>query len=255
MKVRTLITLFALFMGTLFARAIKVGDYMEIDETPCVVIYVDETGEHGLVMSRCVVSLEFATKDAKRLVKIGGLKKEDMSEYIRLNAVDRTQYLKQKKNKEAYKEKIFSELMPRLGEYGEENQKAIVQFCEEKGLTLAYEFPEIAWADALGEGWFIPGDYELELYATLYAGGLRDTHALPRAEYLNRYKELTESERAGAIMRSPAFHGAWSSTCKYPKCGFRGMTRTERDMKNWMQIFDVINKDTDEPATMAMKRF
>ncbi len=245
----------ALLLMPLLTRAIEVGDFMEIDETPCVVIYVDETGEHGLVMSRCVVSLDLATREAKRLVKAGGLKKEDVRDYIRLNAVDRTQYLKQKKNKEKYKESIFNELIPRLSEYGEANQKAIVEFCDEKGLILAYEFPDAAWADGLGEGWFIPGDYELELYANLYAGGMREEHALPNAEYLNRYRDLTQSERAAAIMRSPAFRGAWSSTCKYPKCGFRGMTRTERNTKSWLQIFDIIAKDTDEPGTVAMKRF
>lgn len=255
MNYKSILALIAFIWGTITTRAIEVGEYMTIDDTPCVVIYVDETGEHGLVMSRCVVSLELATKEAKRLVKVGGLKKEDVRDYIRLNAVDRTQYLKQKKNKEKYKETIFSELMPMLGEYGEENQKAIVKFCEDRNLILAYEFPEAAWADGLGEGWFIPGDYELELYAKLYTGGLRDTYSLPNAEYFNRYKNLTSSERAGAIMRSPAYRGAWSSTCKYPKCGFRGMTRTERDAKCWLQIFDIIAKDTDEPATVAMKRF
>ena len=32
-------------------NAVELGDYMEIDGVPAIVIYVDATGEHGLVMS------------------------------------------------------------------------------------------------------------------------------------------------------------------------------------------------------------
>ena len=32
-------------------NAVELGDYMEIDGVPSIVIYVDATGEHGLVMS------------------------------------------------------------------------------------------------------------------------------------------------------------------------------------------------------------
>ncbi|MBQ0049729.1 MAG: hypothetical protein KBT12_05800 [Bacteroidales bacterium] len=246
--------LLTLLLTCIGVQAIEVGEYMEIDETPCVVIYVDETGEHGLVMSRATVSYEFATKEAKRLCKEGGLNKADIYDYVRMNAVDRTKYNKMKKYKPAYRQPLFDRLMPLLGERGEENQKAIVQFCNDNGLILQHEFPDIAWADGLGEGWFIPGDYELELYAQLYAGGMREEHAMPKAEYYNRYRQLTDGERAGAIMRAPALRGAHSSTCKYPQCGFRLMTRVERDVKDWMQIFDQLAAGEEEPATVAMKR-
>ena len=32
-------------------NAVELGDYMEIDGVPSIVIYVDASGEHGLVMS------------------------------------------------------------------------------------------------------------------------------------------------------------------------------------------------------------
>lgn len=251
---KKLLTIAALLYACLGAKAIKVGEYMEIDETPCVVIYVDETGEHGLVMSRSTVSYELAVKEAKRLNKSGGLRKEDMYDYVRMNAVDRTKYKKMKKDKEAYKRQLFTQLVPLLGDHGEENQKAIVKFCEDNGLVLQHEFPDIAWADGLGEGWFIPGDAELQLYAELYAGGMREEHALPKAEYYNRGNEICDGERALAILRGPAFRGAHSSTCKYPQCGLRVMVRTERDVKEWMQIFDALAAGEEEPATIAMKR-
>ena len=46
-------------------NAVELGDYMEIDGIPSIVIYVDDSGEHGLVMS----ATAYDSKEAKAIKK------------------------------------------------------------------------------------------------------------------------------------------------------------------------------------------
>jgi len=54
---------------------------------------------------------------------------------------------------------------------GKEVARFIKDYCEENGLTLGVYFPSQQWATLLGDGWYMPGNYELELMApALYSG-------------------------------------------------------------------------------------
>ena len=41
-------------------------------------------------------------------------------------------------------------------------ERIFTQYCRDNGVDMAKMFPDFAWAKEIGEGWFIPGDAELE---------------------------------------------------------------------------------------------
>ena len=51
---KTFIVFAAMLVFSIAAKAWEVGDFYDQDPTgvPAVVVYVDESGEHGLIMSR-----------------------------------------------------------------------------------------------------------------------------------------------------------------------------------------------------------
>ena len=49
-------------------------------------------------------------------------------------------------------------------EFGKENAKVIRNYCEENDVDMKTFFPDQYWAESLGDGWFIPGVAEIELY-------------------------------------------------------------------------------------------
>ena len=156
-------------------NAVELGDYMEIDGVPSIVIYVDASGEHGLVMS----ATTYDSKEAKAIkkyldktaVRVNKLSKEgvDMSLvdlnylnlYLTLPPYSDKQYKKMEKQ-------IFEHLENLSGAtsaYGQENAEIYANYCAENGLDMSIYFPDQAWAAELGHGWFIPGNAELEKYA------------------------------------------------------------------------------------------
>ena len=156
------------------ANAVELGDYMEIDGVPSIVIYVDNSGEHGLVMSAIAHS-----GDTKKLLKLFASKnwiknKEKYYEtyqverpnfeekYLNLPSFDYKNYKKMHKD---IVEKCLADLKSQTSAYGKENAVIIQNYCTNNQLDLSIYFPDQAWATSLGTDWFIPGNAELELYA------------------------------------------------------------------------------------------
>lgn len=156
-------------------NAVELGDYMEIDGIPSVVIYVDASGEHGLVMSATAhdskeakVIKKYLDKTATRINK---LSKEGvdlsivdfnyLNLYLTLPPYSDKQY--QKMEKQIFKH--LENLSGATSAYGKENAEIYANYCTENGLDMSIYFPDQAWAAELGNGWFIPGNAELEKYA------------------------------------------------------------------------------------------
>lgn len=111
---------------------------MEKSGTKGIVVHVDETGQHGLLMSIHKVP---------------------------------------KKQKFWGAEKLKSELIGALDENnGEDNTKLIVEYAKNHGLALSDAFPLFNWAvNTCGEGWYIPSINELIIMAkNLNDGNLND---------------------------------------------------------------------------------
>ena len=71
-----------------------------------------------------------------------------------------------KKNKKIKKEewrKVYSDIKEKMAGSGEENMNTIVKYCAENNLSMQDYFPDFFWASQIGNGWFIPGNNELEL--------------------------------------------------------------------------------------------
>lgn len=156
-------------------NAVELGDYMEIDGIPSIVIYVDASGEHGLVMSATAhdskeakVIKKYLDKTATRINK---LSKEGvdlsivdfnyLNLYLTLPPYSDKQY--QKMEKQIFKH--LENLSGATSAYGKENAEIYANYCTENGLDMSIYFPDQAWAAELGNGWFIPGNAELEKYA------------------------------------------------------------------------------------------
>ena len=156
-------------------NAVELGDYMEIDGVPSIVIYVDASGKHGLVMS----ATAHDSKENKKISKIFNSKywmnnkdkyyeiyqehRFDFEEaYLNMPTFDYKGYKKMHKN---IQEKCLVALSSQTSEYGKENLKIIMDYCETNNMDLSIYFPDQAWANSLGADWYIPGNAELELYA------------------------------------------------------------------------------------------
>ena len=103
---------------------VKIGDIMEKSGTKGMVVYVDESGQHGLLMSVKKVP----TKQRRWCSK----------EFLResVGAKDENDGMK--------------------------NTQAVVDFAKKKGVSLKDAFPLFDWAvNTCGEGWYIPAINEL----------------------------------------------------------------------------------------------
>lgn len=195
---KTIIVLVAMLVSSIVAKAWEVGDFYAQDPTgvPAVVVYVDESGEHGLIMSPIAmtektyqnyIKKKTFDKNKKRYDKqvVKTYKKQGL-DLVEIDA-------KIAKNNNIYshiiewyanaprlfdgnltefnERKAIEDIASQNSEYGEENQKAIVAYCEESNFDMEKYFRQNYWAEQLGEGWFIPGNYELELYSQCYAQG------------------------------------------------------------------------------------
>lgn len=195
---KTFILLAAMLVTSIAAKAWEVGDFYGQDPTgvPAVVVYVDESGEHGLIMSPLAMTEKTYQNYIKKKIFEKNKKKYDkqVAKAYKKPGMD----LAEIDAKIAQNNNIYSRIIewytnaPRLfdgdlteikerkaiegvasqnNEYGEENQKAIVAYCEESDFDMEKYFRQNYWAEQLGEGWFIPGNYELELYSKCYAQG------------------------------------------------------------------------------------
>lgn len=161
-------------------NAVELGDYMEIDGVPSIVIYVDATGEHGLVMSatahiennkgiqRIFASKQWEEYKSRCINEFGKPRPDFEAAYLEMPEYDYKAY---KKIRKKIMKKHLPALASMLTEKGKENAEKIADYCADNGLDMSIYFPDQVWAQALGEGWFIPGNAEIELYADFLGEG------------------------------------------------------------------------------------
>lgn len=210
------ILLVVFLLGTLCSHAQKyyVGQVVPQGTWSALVVYVDETGEHGLLMSPTALregtlALKFAAKHAKMSVE----------DFIAQYPVP----LMAKGEKDSKVSKVMKEMMKQNlnGTKGEENCQNIAEYCENNGIMMDAYFPEVTWASSLGEGWFIPGVDELELYSKVIAKGVGKKnykgdllHSDKHRQELN--KEITERFKNGEAenyIQFPSYIGSSTFAC------------------------------------------
>ena len=202
------------------------------DRTAGSIFYLDDTGEHGLVyytgrkyQAKYIESKkEYAAKLNKKTKKLG-MGDLDYSYMDKDILPQPTEEISEKDLK-----KIYKEIAPKLGNDGEQNMAEIVKFCEEKGISMQNYFPEHYWAKSLGEGWYIPGNKELELIAKLIIGGIGENYHVKDAfALIKRMTELSCGDLFSPF--GPNEKGIKSSTMKDAKKGFYSLIAVENSKK------------------------
>lgn len=231
-------------MCSVCVKGQKLGDYMEIDGVPGFVFYLDETGEHGLVMSMWPIMAGWEKIQTKSLRKEGILTEEHMK---------KLSLPKEKKIKISNKEmkKYYSDLSKLLGDDGEENRKIIEEYCNNNNLPLSI-FKGQAFAASLGEGWFIPGDNEVTKFSIFLAGGVGENFLITYKNLNNIVKGQFNNPIAQCIIRwiLPNSTGLLSSTIKHDT-GFRilsavtkGSILKKEGVKIYLEIYDSTTNGT-----------
>lgn len=214
---RTTLTIITILSTVIaIAAPYQIGDYVETDSIPGLVVAVDSTGEHGLIMS--VPALR--SQDADQWLQAAQQQLQDQYAHAKKYAIRHQNRKKGFRGDTAQVDSIYTiqsrilthmAAMPRLphhaqlteqqwrehiqpmvessNENGIHNQQAITHYCAEHGLFEGMYFPETYWASLLGEGWFIPGTAELEQVATAIYGGVGREHRIP-AKYRTKRKRV-----------------------------------------------------------------
>ncbi|MBR2204211.1 MAG: hypothetical protein IJ914_08520 [Prevotella sp.] len=217
-------------MCTMLVQAQQLGDYMEIGGVPGFVFYLDESGEHGLVMS----FYKMDEKDAKKLAKKGNLAEEKA---LRLALPEKEKIKVKSKEMDAYREDLAS-LLTDDGKY---NRMAIADYCKKNNLDLSI-FKGQDFAAFLGDGWFIPGDNELEKFAKFYVGGLGEGNSFSVKAIINNAKEKCSDPLVQDILYRIAFCGIRSSSLKDPKWGFRALVRWAEGGFKVKEHYEIVDK-------------
>lgn len=211
-----------------FAQFHKIGEAFVKDGVPCIVINVDESGKHGLAMS--LVPKPKALKAAKKTgehkwfyiqKKLTGKDKKLINEY-RAEYYNRNkcESLKIRETRFTAPTRTVTSLS------GKENMKNVIDYCNDKGIAMEMYFPEYHWAQSLGDGWFIPGAEEIEMFIKIYgyeAFGIKhaqgiSAHAKSTKTALNTYtsslQELADSDDTSCFQDAypPMFTTIQSST-------------------------------------------
>lgn len=142
---KKLVTLFLACLTLCTVQAqYSVGDPYEKDGIKSVVIYVDKTGYHGLLMT--VMGMD-NNKSCKENRQASVKDMEPAQEHL---------------------EAVYS----LFTNDGLHNSQVVKNYCKERNVSMEKYFPNYAWAESLGEGWYIPGDTELAYYSLLIGEGL-----------------------------------------------------------------------------------
>ena len=249
---RFIFTLFILCTA-LSMHAYEVGDWFIEEATgmPVVVVYVDQSGEHGLIMapSGGYIEAKGIQKSIKSLQQYK--KKSDAKEQKRSRAyamkreIDVTRMdeciaqsnelfdaviawlpnmplMSGSKIKELEEKKMLRNIASKMTGNGQHDQQVIIDYCEENGINMAYYFYAIDWCRQLGEGWFIPGNEELELVVSSFAPGI------------GKYEGLDKSQQTAFDFKWKT----WMLQSVYPVFTLRSSTFTESP---WEEIGN--NKD------------
>ena len=238
-----------MLMLSISSYAQKLGDYIEFDGVPSFVFYLDSSGEHGLAMSIPAFDAK-GVKKVDKLVK-KGLMTNEQANIFKNNPIGEVnnQGIGGKKTKD-----LFAGLVGRLTDKGKNNQEQILAYCEEYGLSLQEIFPMQYWAKNLGNGWFIPGDQELTLFADFYFGGLGKSHSLGN-KFQYHAKDLCNNELIQESLFRMVFFGMFSSSCNHANAGFRKLRCEMVAMsgKHWLEIFDTYSGQ--DPLVCAVHEF
>lgn len=244
------------FMCSVFVKAQGLGDYMEIDGVPGFVFYLDETGEHGLVMSFPAIS----EKKAKKWIK-KGLLTEDNAKLLCPSYNNSGKNIKievTSKEMKSYRK----DLVPLLGNDGEQNRDIILDYCNKKNIPLEL-FIGQAFAKHLGTGWYIPGVNEIKLFAEFYAGGVGKDHYLGNNTYYNtRPKEVSNDPVIQKLLKEFASltSGLCSSTMKDIDYGFQALKHCNDagkmgsfKIKHWFEIREKIRYNNSYCSVESLK--
>lgn len=242
----TILCLMLLFNISVSAQ--QLGDYIEIGGMPAFVFYLDETGQHGLAMSMPALSPK-QLKGIDRYVK-KELMTETQAEYFRNGnkALNLDAYKKRGMLKKKAKEELFGGLITSLNGDGKNNASAIESYCQKKGLSMKDYFPWEYWASQLGDGWYIPGDNELEKFAVFFCGGLNKSNGIGSVKWATQYKHLSSDKRVQYFLGYIGLIGLMSSTAKNADSGFRTLHKisTTIPSRSWYELIDnLIGKDKE----------
>lgn len=221
---KKLVSLLFVFLFSQYSFAQALGDFMILDGVPCFVFHVDESGEHGMVMSFSANSAKQAKKVQKfmekNLAKDSGLQSDGNAVTWDSNKLIIPEKSKEKLDKKAWKQ-IWADLNSQLGDYGEQNAKIVKDYCAEKNISLNL-FPHQYWASTLGEGWFIPGDEELRLFAQFFCGGVGKEYGLGLFKWAKRGNELTNNSLVASAITGITAFSIYSSSVR-TDTGIRGL--------------------------------
>lgn len=161
------------FVSPAASVAQKVGEAYVKDGIPCIIIYVDETSRSGLVMT--TIPKPKVLKAAKSVGKSDNNKwfylspeskkseRKLASEYLKeLYTYAKCDTYEVRTSRFTSADKLLTSLS------GKENMKNVIDYCNEKNISMETFFPRFAWAQSLGPDWYIPGVEELNLYVRMF---------------------------------------------------------------------------------------
>lgn len=158
------------------AQKYEVGQHVTVDGHSAIVVYVDSTGEHGLFAGPALLLYDKKKYSPEKYVTkkfSGDKKKRDALRFFqqgKLGVVLEAQLTKDEVND------LYRPALDGLTSIlGDENQRAVINYCQQKGLDVAKIFPEFAWAQSLGEGWFLGGMKEILAYVNNIAKSRENT--------------------------------------------------------------------------------
>lgn len=238
---RKIFIILCVVMCSVCVKGQKLGDYMEIDGVPGFVFYLDETGEHGLVMSFYATTEKQMEKLQKKVDKSS--KKTGFS--IPSTILYDTKLMIEKPEKDiSFKEKkkVYEKLQKTLTDDGEDNAIAILEYCKNENLSLKDYFPGHYWASQLGEGWFVPGENEIMKFAGFITGGIGKGNKLKGiGAFQKRFRELTNDISVQSQLMMITFQCLLSSSMKDSKQGFLGLVRYQSaglSSAEWFEYID-----------------
>ena len=246
-------------------QAQNLGDRMVIEGVEGYVFYLDESGQHGLIMSAYLQDSKALNKVIEKGNKVAAKKGEDPTAWN--EQFKSSNYYKaccsvldipKPKNIKKIWKKAFADLKGKTGADGKENAEIYAEYCKENGLSLAEVFTDIEWASRLGKGWFIPGDNELEKFAAFYQGGLGKEYAIGTIKWTKKAQEIIADPYLQGICFLSAFYGIRSSTINVDGTGARALRKKQKKgafskMQTWFQIYDKLVGNT--PVICAVHEF
>ncbi|MDD7727122.1 MAG: hypothetical protein SPE13_01790 [Alloprevotella sp.] len=248
---KKLVSLLFVFLFSQFSFAQALGDFMILDGVPCFVFYVDESGEHGMVMSFSAISAKKAKKVQKEMEKLlaeeGGTQ-SDANNIQWSKLVEPDKFIWKADNK-----KDLEELVAKFSTSGEHNLQVIKAYCQEHGKDLS-NFSDHYWASQLGEGWFIPGDDELTKFAEFFCGGVGKENGLGISKWLGRSKHVTTNPLVKKQLYILCQNSILSSSVRFSDCR-RGLVCEQSTMFKSHCFFTFYDKWSRFEFQCAVKRF